>query len=271
MSNYERLPGNVPEIPTLDQLRTGEGPANTASMPEKQQPQAVESASYVVTASNVARADTVTTAPDACMVKGCCCFSLATGVHLIAVLDMVSWMFALIGAGLAIFIKTQEKKIDRSIEKEFAAEEEYEAEEGEGGAETGENDDLTAEQVVRNFNRMADLAFYSAPFVILCALIGLFFVSKGFKAAKGDVDAARVYYTWTRFQAIWRFVMLIFDVGSGFLSFLLSVYYTMVTRSHWLELAAATQQEANNIQVLPANSVTIVTHRHADVVDGAQV
>jgi len=279
MSHYERLAGDAPAIPTLEQIRTGQAaptsvvatlPEQTPAQSEKQQPVVVES--YEVAASNVVPADTVAP-PSTCLVTRCCCFSLSTGVYLIAMLEAVNWVFALIGAGVAIFIKTQEKKIDHAIEKEYAAEEtaeeEYKVEQGEAkdGADpsASEEDDMSAEQMVRSFNRMADLAFYSAPFVILCALIGLYFANKGFRAAKGDAVAAQVYYRWTRFQAVWRFVLLLFDGGSGLFTFLLAVYYVMVTRSHALELEAAERP-----RVLPADSVTVVTRR-VDVPDGAQV
>lgn len=280
MSHYERLAGDAPAIPTLEQIRTGEAaptsvvatlPEQTPAQSEKQQPVVVES--YEVAASNVVPAEAP---PSACLVTRCCCFSLSTGVYLIAMFEAVNWVFALIGAGVAIFIKTQEKKIDHAIEKEYAAEEatqeeDYAAEQGEAkdGADpsASEEDNMSAEQMVRSFNRMADLAFYSAPFVILCALIGLYFVNKGFRAAKGDAVAAQVYYRWTRFQAAWRFVLLLFDGGSGLFSFLLAVYYVMVTRSHALKLE---EEAAERPRVLPADSVTVVTRR-VDVPDGAQV
>ena len=64
-----------------------------------------------------------------------------------------------------------------------------------------------------------------------------------------------------------NFLLLLFDGGSGLFSFLLAVYYVMVTRSHALKLE---EEAAERPRVLPADSVTVVTRR-VNVPDGAQV
>jgi hypothetical protein len=215
---------------------------------EQQQNSAVMVESYVVQAAPQPAASQ---SRDRWIVKSCCCgCSLSAGVYWIAALETVSYIFALFFAAVAIYMKTQENKIDHAIMKE--GEDETEESSSADASSSTDGDEMSPEDRVKSVNQFIDMAAYTSPFVILLSLIGLFFCYQGFKAVKGDAKAAHLYYQWKKFAIFWAFVQMIFGGGfGGFIGFLLAIYYCMVVRSYWLELTSEVAQ--------PADSVTVTT------------
>jgi hypothetical protein len=206
--------------------------------------------SYVVTATPTSTTNT-RRAHDKWLVSSCCCgCSLSTGVYLIALLETTTCMFGLLAAVFAIYLKTQEKRIDNQIYKHDSEEE---SEDTGADTEPSTEDEMTTDEKVDNVNHMIDIAAYNSPFLILFSLIGLCFCYKGFQAYKGDANAARIYYKWKQFGIFWAIVQMIFGGGFfGFIGVLLAIYYCLVVRSHWVALTA-TQAEAT-----PAESTAVV-------------
>jgi len=171
------------------------------------------------------------TAENKYMVSGCCCFSLPFGVYLLALFETVGWCFSLLAALFAIFLETQKGRIDHSIEQEDK--------DADADATTTEDEESTADKV-RDANRMIDAGAIGSIFLIVMALIGLYFCCKGFKAAKGDVEAARSFYLWRRVAVVYAvFQGLIGMHGGpigGILGVGLAIYYALVVRSHWINL-----------------------------------
>ena len=247
----------APAIPSLDQLRTG----GTTSVEMKQasyEPCEKSSTPVLVESYVVSAAAPATSAPsrpqNKWIVSNCCCgCSLSTGVYLIALIETISYFFALVAAGIAIYLKTQEKKIDNQIYKHD------EGEEGEDGtqstdSEPSSEDEMTTDEKVDNVNHMIDMAAYNSPILIILSLVGLFFCYKGFQASKGNVQACALYYKWKKFAIVWAFIQMIFGGGfGGFIGLILAVYYCIVVRSHWLALSATEAEPA------PAEPVVIIT------------
>lgn len=216
--------------------------ASYAPVEKTSTPMMVES--YVVSTAAPA-----TTAPsrtqDKWIVSNCCCgCSLSTGVYLIALVETISYIFALIVAAIAIYAKTQENKIDHQIEKHDAAEESEDGPQTDG--EPSSEDEMTTDEKIDQVNQMIDMAAYQSPILIILSLVGLFFCYKGFQAAKGDANAARLYYKWKKFAIFWAFVQMIFGGGfGGFIGFILSIYYCIVVRSQWLALSSTEAEPAS--------------------------
>lgn len=264
--SYSPLMNESPAIPSLDQLRSNEVSNSPSVMEmqekknvEQQQGSAVMVESYVVQAAPAA-ATSRSQGRDKFIVSNCCCgCSLATGVYWIALLETISYVFSLFFAAMAIYLKTQENKIDHAIMK-GNEEEDTEGTESPDAVTTEESADqeeeMTPEEQVDTVNRFIDMAAYTSPILILLSLVGLFMCYQGFKAAKGDVLAAHRYYRWKKFVIFWAFFQMIFGGGfGGFIGFLVAIYYCVVVRSHWLALSSEVAEPADSVVVTTVTEV----------------
>jgi len=242
MSLYAPLNNDAPAIPSLDELRTGASPkpvaapkpaAETKKMVEQQR---VMVASYAVVETPI---------PDAAapqhkyMVKSCCCFSLPTGVYILALMETVGWCLSLVGAIFAILLETQKGRIDHAIKK---------GEDADVTEEPQPEDEMSTSEKVHKMNMMIDAGAIASAFLIVMAAVGLYFCAKGFKAAKGDAEAARVFFMWRRVYVFYAAVSMLFGNNggpiAGIFSVLLAIYYALVVRSHWINLTDAQQEGA---------------------------
>lgn len=195
------------------------------------------------------------------LTRCCCCCTLSQGVFSIAVIEIFSWLLSLIAAGLAIYVKTQEGAIDTMIKQQDASH---------------DVDRATTHSTIKALNAAINSAAIASPFLIVLALCGIWMARKGIQAARGDIEAAKVkyspdstplsltntpskaYFSWRRFICVWTSVQLLFGLGSGggLPGLLLTVYFALVVRSHWLALAATSaplaevQQEVSAVVVV---------------------
>jgi hypothetical protein len=186
MSLYAPL--NEAPVPSLDEVQTGKPVEVTITSAEDKKiasggrPQVVTS--YAVVSAPPSAENT------RCLLTACCCgCSLSTGTLIISWLEAVSWGVTFISAVLALYVKTQENKIDHAIVKHDA---EHDADADAPAPPTDAPPEPTTEEKVDQTNMMIDLAALSAPFLIIMAFIGLYFCVKGMAAAKeGSIDAAK--------------------------------------------------------------------------------
>jgi hypothetical protein len=237
-----------PAIPTLDQLSRGEHTVDVESREQakikafEQRPTIVESVAVVQTTTTTATEAPVI-APEPCCcglpeVSGCCCgCSLSTGVYLIALFESMGWSMGILSGIFAIVLETQKGAIDNAIRKEDADEA------ASGDADSADSSDMSTSDKVHMTNQAINAFAIISPFLIIMALIGLFYCFKGFKAARGDTEAARAYFLWRRVMVVYAFVNLLMGANGGFLGGLvgvaLAVYYALVCRSHYRALQAA--------------------------------
>ena len=178
--------------------------------------------------------------------KFCCCgITLATGVYVIAMLEVLGSLMSIVSSCVMFYMKSKEKKIDHAI---MHQEEDVAPENPNDGSSSMDNGPppLTNEEKVERTNMIIDAAFYMAPFVLVIAIIGLYFSCLGLKAARGDAHAARRYAVWKRFLVIWGFITVLFSFGnmSSLMSFFLSCYFFVVVRSHAIECTRLELEEA---------------------------
>lgn len=262
---YAPLNTDGPAIPTLDQIRTGQHTVDvkmpraptSAPAPVLAPAPAPASKSAPVVVESVAVVTVTETTPrssDRWVVNSCCCgCSLATGVWLIAFLEACSWSMGIVAGVFAIVLETQKKHIDSAIEN-TDAEEEAKAtaaaptvDGAEPPTDAGAEDGLTTEEKVSQLNAAIDAFAIASPFILVMALVGLYFAFKGFKASRGDAAAARSYFWWRKMSVVYAAVALVFGTNGGpvggLASLLVAVYYAMVVRSHALALEQAAGAE----------------------------
>merc|ERR1712070_271269 len=162
----------------------------------------------------------------------------ATGVYLIAILECISWVFSLLGALFGLWVKTQEKKIDKAITELDANAPPEEAMRVDQDPQ--QSQEMSPEEKVSETNALIDAYAMAAPFLIVAALIGIHFCCKGLKASKGDIVAATSYYYWKRYTVMFAVLSMIFGLNGGpmggLVGLLVSVYYAAVVRSYYISL-----------------------------------
>lgn len=153
----------------------------------EQRPTIVESVAVVQTTTTTATEAPVI-APEPCCcglpeVSGCCCgCSLSTGVYLIALFESMGWSMGILSGIFAIVLETQKGAIDNAIRKEDADEA------ASGDADSADSSDMSTSDKVHMTNQAINAFAIISPFLIIMALIGLFYCFKGFKAARGDTE-----------------------------------------------------------------------------------
>jgi hypothetical protein len=227
---YRPLVDESPVIPSLEELSS-----RSEHMPEKTGSHEAPAASAVViTSVAVAQTEVAAAAPASnqrFLLKSCCfCCSLANGVFAIAFIESLAWFATLTGAIVAIYLKTQEKSIDQSIQEKDAAA----AAVADPNAPMSDDAEST-DQKIDQVNARIDSAAIASPFLIVMAVIGIAMCMQGFKASKGCPVGARRYYQWRRFLMVWSAVELLFGLGGGgALGVVVAVYFALVVRSHWI-------------------------------------
>lgn len=236
-------------IPTLVELQT-----EAVRKPNSLQKIPVESSAPATEVDQEAQI-AVVTAPVAvvepvqrssCLVQSFCCgCSLATGVHVLAVLDLVSAVSGIMFVIAAIILKSREGQIDHAIAKNEAKEALEHPEEA-----------ADHESAIPAVNSWIDLAANMAILYAILAVVTLYFGCKGLKAARtGDIRAAFVYYKWRVVTAVWAVMSLFFGGAAGSLINIgLSVYFCVVARSYYMAL----HREANNNNALDATASIVV-------------
>lgn len=252
MSLYAPLNEGNPAVPTLDELRNDGQDSNSvvvtvSSAPSAEQKKIAAAAPPMVVSYAVIAAPPSASVEEhrsqRCLLTACCCgCSLATGTYIISLLELISWVFTFVGAVLAIYIKTQENKIDHAIAKHDAA-----YPDGDTDAPL-DAPTMSTDEKIENTNTIIDIGAMMSPFLIIMSLIGVFFCIKGVNASKGNVDAAKSYMLWKRFTVAWAFVQLLFGAEEGplggMISFGVAIYYFLVVRSHYLALTRASADSA---------------------------
>jgi len=183
-----------------------------------------------------------------CLFKSCCCgCSLATGVFIIAVLDLLASLSILGMAAMVYYAKANEATIDNYItenSEKYGHEDpgsmnSRPGQDGHGqlpgqpqGADGEMPSEMSAEEMVEKTNSIIDISAEFAPVYILFAAITMYFACKGIHAArKADANAAKIYYKW-------RISMLVFSAfmtmmgGCGMIQIALVIYFTLIVRSY---------------------------------------
>lgn len=251
---YAKLdPEETPAIPSLDELAarqtSARAPTKAAASSSSSAPVVVVASYAVHSPSNAEEQQQQVELPASYgryLVDSCCCgCSLATGTYWIAWLEMASWLMSLTAALFGLYVKSQEKKIDKAIESAQSGEMEMDGE-------------MSPEEQVRETNFLIDTYAAAAPFLIAAALIGLYFCNKGLKASRGCLASAASYYFWKRYTVIFAVVSLLLGLNGGpvggLLGLAVSTYYALVVRSHYIcllkqSMAAAAQKQAAEPEV----------------------
>lgn len=160
----------------------------------------------------------------------CCCCSLASGVTILALFDLLQGLGGLMTMITVVFARTHEHALDKVIADSLL---------NNATTATAEVlDDVfaatTAEEQISMFNHIVEVAANWLPLALLCTCIMFWFASIGFKAARGDVVAAYRFYRWKLAHAI--FAVLFAFSPNGLARLLLSCYFAVVARSHWVTL-----------------------------------
>jgi hypothetical protein len=179
-------------------------------------------------------------------VKKCCCgMSLATGVQIIALIEIIGSLFSILTSCMLLYAEANKNKIDHAIMSEDKQDQEQEVDSTQSEA-AATQEEPTAEEKVQATNRMIDAGFYAAPFIILVALVGLYFSCIGLKGARGDASASRRYASWKRFLVLWACVSVLFSLFSpgSLLSLFVAMYFFVVVRSHAIECTRLELEQA---------------------------
>ena len=157
----------------------------------------------------------------ACLFTRCCgCFSLATGVAILAYFDLFSGLSSLFVATGLLYGYTHEHAVDHALVKLM-----------------GNATAAVAQQKVEQFNAGLDFAAAASPLILLSALVALVAGAYGLKAARGCASSAHKFYAWKLACAVWAVLGGLLGRGSSVFQVALAVYFALVTRSFWLKLA----------------------------------
>jgi len=171
-----------------------------------------------------------------CMYSRCCgCFSLATGVAILAYFDLFTGVTQLLMATGLLFARTHEHAIDNAMIRSMT--------------------NVTAtmmDQKVMKLNAGIDMAAEVSPMMLLAAFVAIMAGCWGLKASKGDVQSARRYYVWKLATAVW--VLLSSFFSGGFMQAVLSVYFALVARSLWIKLSFAEMTVLPTVAPAPAST-----------------
>ena len=157
----------------------------------------------------------------ACLFTRCCgCFSLATGVAILAYFDLFQGLSSLFVAAGLLYARTHEHAVDHALVKLM-----------------GNATATVAQQKVEQFNSGLDFAAAASPLILLSAFIALAAGVYGLRAARGCASSAHKFYAWKLACAVWAVLGGLFGRGSSLFQVMLAVYFALVTRSFWLKLA----------------------------------
>lgn len=175
------------------------------------------------------------TAPKGLLRKACCCLSLATGVRIVALLDLLAGIFGVLFCIFIIVARTQEHAIDHALEKSL---------ESLWGNSTNATQRIT--NTISQVNDNINLASRMVSLLLIVALITSCFGIIGMRAASGSSKDALCYYVWKVANAIATFF------SCSIMHIIFTIYVALMCRSHWLSLA---------LPVLPVRAPVIVVAR----------
>lgn len=154
-----------------------------------------------------------------CMVNLSCCLRLATGVWIMAVLDMVVGVLTLMPCIFLLVLRKEKRPLDHSLE-------------GALKALWGNSTNTTAAiaHAVVEMNHSIDAAFRAIPLIALIACFIMYCGLIGLRAANGSTRDAFLYYVW---KAVVLAGALFF---CSLIPILISFILAFVARAHWLDL-----------------------------------
>jgi len=169
-----------------------------------------------------------------CFFSRCCgCFTLSTGVAIMAYLDLFTGLSHMLMAGGLLLARTHEHAIDGAVASAMA-----------------NATQLAVDYRVAQMNVGIDSAFALSPLLALFAALSLVAGCWGLRAAKHACAlSARRYYVWKLAQAFWLVTGALLGERTGGLQCMLAVYFALVTRSYWLKVASE-----DAVLILPTTS-----------------
>ena len=171
--------------------------------------------------------------------KFCYCLTLPTAVWLFAMLDLFHGVGSVFSACLLLLVKAEEPVIDKVLVKFFDGANATDVVAPDWFPFHANMTALETAQAVGGVNSYIDASMRAVPLFLVLALAFFWLGSVGIKASRGDAWAARRYFVWKMFHAL--FATLSFaSLGSV----LLSTYVAVACRSHWVVLVEKDFQKA---------------------------